>query len=478
ADFNVKLYSTTMTLVGSGAVISANGSSATANGGNIHLYSAGAVQILGSLTARGGTTSGNGGNIRLEIGNFLNFKGTIDNSAAAGSTSGTIKFYVGSAGLTVSNTGATDLALGDSLPVLTSNVSGIKASALSDLLKKNDIVMEGQGNLITLAGTLDWSAATAPHSLYINSSPVTLSGTITGKSGSVVSILTYGAQISLGGNLVIRDIDLKLNMSNLIPPQEGWLPDTYEGQWHYNTGSFLGGAHSLSTNGGATIYFDAQNRDSGARGGNTGTITVAAGDYFYETEFLTGNMTSDSGNYPNMTVNGLGTWGLAVFIDGGANLVGLDSSKKLHIRAVTVDLSQANLSGVVDVIASDWIALNNTRFSGSNLSLTAKGDLSVSGGVTLPSTGLTIGLRNLLLQASTVKISGGDLRLNFAVGGGLITGSSYTQTFQGAGKIFKSDYFNQLIMEGNLVVTGMAATGHYGSLVISKGGFYNQVTKN
>ena len=39
-------------------------------------------------------------------------------------------------------------------------------------------------------------------------------------------------------------------------------------------------------------------------------------------------------------------------------------------------------------------------------------------------------------------------------------------------------FYNQITMEGNLVLTGLASTGHLGSLIFSGGSFYNQLVKN
>ena len=135
----------------------------------------------------------------------MNFKGTIDNGATSGSgsISGTIIISGGPSGISVSSNGATDLSLGDLspeatpadptrprdlLPSLSEKASGIKASALSELLKKNDVTIIGNGDRITLAAALDWSAATAPHNLTLKRAPVFLSANITGKAGSVVTV--------------------------------------------------------------------------------------------------------------------------------------------------------------------------------------------------------------------------------------------------------------------------------------------------
>ena len=60
ADFNLKLYSTELTMIGSGAVIRASAGVGTpaAKGGNIHIYSQKAVQVLGQITALGGSNLG------------------------------------------------------------------------------------------------------------------------------------------------------------------------------------------------------------------------------------------------------------------------------------------------------------------------------------------------------------------------------------------------------------------------------------
>ena len=106
-----------------------------------------------------------------------------------------------------------------------------------------------------------------------------------------------------------------------------------------------------------------------------------------------------------------------VTVNAGSSidLVGARVSGKANLRAGGgIDLTNATISGVATLVAGDWIAVNNSAVTNSGSSLTAAGDLALYGDLRLAPAGLTVTTRNVIIEVASVKISGGDLRLNFA----------------------------------------------------------------
>ena len=178
--------------------IDASAQGSTGAGGQVVVKSAGSTEFTGSIAARGGAQGGNGGSAEVS-GEYLDFKGAIDLTAAHGTT-GTL--LLDPQNLTIQTAGpSTTTKTGGTF---TGNVANsvLKVSDLrAALAGSNVVVMTGTGGTqsgdITVAASVTWSSNTtltlAAYRTINISKGVTISNTA---GGSLVLAADTGAKDS------------------------------------------------------------------------------------------------------------------------------------------------------------------------------------------------------------------------------------------------------------------------------------------
>lgn len=283
---DARLGNASVTVVESGAHIKADATVA-GDGGTVVVWADGATSYQGSINARGGSVSGNGGNAEVSGKKYLDFRGGVDLTAAAGQK-GTL--LLDPANITINSTGPSDV------PGL-----GSGGLSLTDLQGLDSVLTAAQVGVLLETGNLKLEATT---DITVDSSISKLLGaTRTGLE------LHAGRDVNLGFSTigtVAGPLDVKITA---------------------DTGS-VNGSGILTTAGGkvevfatsGSIAFDAINtQDFGfVSAGNAGNVTLAAGSSVFVNSITANGANGNpvntvAGNGGNVVITTTGTGDTNVF---------------------------------------------------------------------------------------------------------------------------------------------------------------------
>ncbi len=198
---NADIQNASRTYVGANATLIADATD-TGDGGRVIVWSDDGTQYYGDISARGGVNGGDGGFAEVSGKAYLDFTGTADLTAAAGST-GTL--LLDPLNITISNASTTNGDLitdHDEFADNAGNDSVINDLDLSSLLNSADVELQATNNIIVdSSANVTW---TSVKDLTLNADgDITISGIISNTTKNQALLNLYFGQDNTGGQLFI-----------------------------------------------------------------------------------------------------------------------------------------------------------------------------------------------------------------------------------------------------------------------------------
>ena len=185
------------TLVASEAQIRADATE-TGDGGTVVLWADGLTRFAGSISAHGGFHGGDGGLAEISGKQYLDFQGTVDLTAPAGSLG---SMLLDPASIEIGPSAAIDgyggdvTAAGILVTDYPSATSRIKASTVSTLLGSGNLSLAASGNIMVIDPILKTAGGATTLTLTSTSGGINLNAPIGGSSSSPLNLSVNGASV-------------------------------------------------------------------------------------------------------------------------------------------------------------------------------------------------------------------------------------------------------------------------------------------
>ena len=345
------------------------------NGGNVAVWSDGTTNFLGSIAAEGGAQSGNGGFVETSGHNYLNFNGTVNTTAASGTT-GTL--LLDPTDITITTSNSTNMVnTAGTFADTVDQPANLSAATLDAALNTSNITVSTTSGLagtgvITVSSAIAWSSIysltlSAANNIAINS---TITNSSTGGFTATSGLTTTSGGIATG---VGDAISLAGGALTFNPGSTS--TSTIAGNL-----ATAGGLITINNPGAATVSGIISGTATGVTKTGAGTLTLSGINTF------TGGLTIDNGTVVGTTsVNAFGANASIIHLGDGLSD---GNTATLEFGGVTSGLTFANpISLVSGTTGALTIGSTGTAISGT-----------FSGGVT--STGTNT---NLLINPNSTS---------------------------------------------------------------------------
>ena len=218
------------TLVASEAQIRADATE-TGVGGTVVLWADGLTRFAGSISAHGGFHGGDGGLAEISGKQYLDFQGTVDLTAPAGSLG---SMLLDPASIEIGPSAAIDgyggdvTAAGILVTDYPSATSRIKASTVSTLLGSGNLSLAASGNIMVIDPILKTAGGATTLTLTSTSGGINLNAPIGGSSSSPLNLSVNGASVqgshsinTFGGNVSMQATTGSVTFSGAIDAGSG-----------------------------------------------------------------------------------------------------------------------------------------------------------------------------------------------------------------------------------------------------------------